>query len=263
MGAVCSIHNDTVDETVMVYIGVNTKVLQPLLWSITGLATALSGGVAVGTFPAAVSVTVAGEAVMVSVSAITAAAGGLVSASNFVLEALQTKLVNDLTKGGYHKLLPGQTYTTQKLSPALNLRVWLVRIHKTENAILIKRCDSSVWTGTKPGSANIYRVRDKLQFRHWKSHETIPTNYQYIPKETQQHGTEEEEEKKEQHTQEHQDHGHDSEDHEFTILNSGMVHCQCKIVETTHWPEETNGDGQHQPLDDSDAWVQVDAVTDK
>jgi hypothetical protein len=63
-----------------------------------------------GSLPAAVSVTVATDlTLMVSVGTLTSVAGGLVSASNFVLDRLQTQLVNDLTKGGYHKCLPGQT----------------------------------------------------------------------------------------------------------------------------------------------------------
>ena len=52
MGAHCSIHNDTPNETVMVFVGVNTKVIQPLLLGITGAATIWSGGVALGTVPA-------------------------------------------------------------------------------------------------------------------------------------------------------------------------------------------------------------------
>ena len=249
MGAYCSIHNDTSDETVMVYIGVNTKVLQPILWSITGLATVMSGGVALGSLPAMVSLTVAGEmTLVVSVSTLTAAAGGLVSASNFVLEQLQTRLVNDLTKGGYHKCLPGQTYTTAKVSPALNLRAWLVRIQRTPQAIIIKRCSASVWSGSKPGSQSVYRVLDKKTFPKWTKHETIPIQYQFLPEEVgmasimsvDSIGDSPEmpaKQKKQEET--------------FTLVDTGIADVQCKVVEAK---EADDGD-------DDDAWIQIDAVT--
>lgn len=251
MGAYVSVHNDTSDETVMVFVGVNTKVLQPLLWSITGVATAMSGGVALGSLPATVSLTVAGEMTLaVSVSTLTAAAGGLVSASNFILDQLQTKLVNDLTKGGYHKCLPGQTYTTPKLSPALNLRAWLVRIQRTPEAIIIKRCSASVWTGGKPGSQSVYRVLDKHTFPKWTKHETIPIKYQHMPEEvgsTSMMSTASGDsgfglvnsKRKEEET--------------FTLLDSGMAGVKCKVVESN---QEENGE------DDEDAWIQVDAVSE-
>jgi hypothetical protein len=219
MGAHCSIHNDTVDETVMVFVGANTKVLQPLLWSITGVATAVSGGVAMGSLPAVVRV---GGQALLSVNALTTAAGGVVSASHFVLDHLQTKLVSDLTKGGYHKCLPGQTYTTPPVTPGLNMRAWLVRIQKTDRHLLIQRCDASVWSG------HDYRVMDKRQFRHWKSQETIPL---VAIKQPTSHNVLE-------------------EDEDYTLLESDMLPCHCKIVEqgTNDW-------------NDDEAWIQVDTVT--
>lgn len=190
MGAHCSIHNDTLDETVMVFVGVNTKVLQPLLYAITGAATLLSGGVAMGSVApiltlgggstaTAATVAAAGEVALLTLSipvaTITAAAGGIVSASNYCLDKFQTQLVTDLTKGGYHTCLPGQTYTSSAVTPALNLRAWLVRIQRTPQAIIIKRCSGSVWSGRKPGQHSLYRVLDKSVFRQWtKHHGSIP-----------------------------------------------------------------------------------------
>jgi hypothetical protein len=243
MGAHCSIHNDTLDETVMVFIGVNTKVLQPLLWSITGMATVVSGGVAIGSLPAVVRVSMlGGQAMMLSVNAMTAAAGGMVSASNYVLDALQTRLVQDLTKGGYHKCLPGQTYTLSGVTPGLNLRAWLVRIQKTETSIFIQRCDASVWTG------NVYRVMDQVQFRHWKSQETIPLLRQ--PTTNNNNSTEED--------------PCLTEDGDFTLLESDMVQCHYNVLETTTGATSTCSKTNHDHHDDDDndeTWIQVDTVT--
>jgi hypothetical protein len=111
--------------------------------------------------------------VSVSVSAISSAAGALVSASNWVLDTLQNKFVADLSEGGYQKLLPGQTFTTSQKTIGLNLRTWVIRIQKTEKAILIRRANSSVWTGATNGNTNIYNVTDKKYFKNWRT-ETIP-----------------------------------------------------------------------------------------
>lgn len=255
MGAHCSIHNDTQDETVMVYVGVNTKVLQPILWSITGAATLLSGGVALGSVPGILSVSVATGAeaaavISISVSTLTAAAGGFVSATNFVLEQLQTQLVNDLAKGGYHKLLPGQTYTTQKLTAGLNLRAWVVRIQKTEQAIIMKRCDASVWSGAKPGSRTLYRVLDKSVFSHWTNHETIPIRYEHCPQEIGDSKGDSEA---------------DEEDGQYAVLDSGMVNCQCTLVEEravrTEMIIDEDGAWDFVDTDLQNEWVQVDTRT--
>jgi hypothetical protein len=62
---------------------------------------------------------------------------------------LQNNFVADFSKGGYHKLLPGQTFTTsQKTTLGLNLRVWVIRIQTTEQAIIIQRSKSS--SGREP-----------------------------------------------------------------------------------------------------------------
>ena len=127
-------------------------------------------------------VTVAGSTLVVSVSAVTAATGGIVSATNYVLDKVQNTVVNDLAKGGYHKIMPGQTYTTGRMTSSLNLRAWLVRIKKTHHSILIRRSDSSVWTGSTSRNNNIYNVLDNHYFSTWKT-ETIPINVQ-IPTET-------------------------------------------------------------------------------
>ena len=282
MGAYCSIHNDTQDETVMVYVGVNTKVLQPILWSITGAATLLSGGVAMGSVPGILSVTIAGEAsVLISVSTLTAAAGGFVSATNFVLEQLQTQLVNDLAKGGYHKLLPGQTYTTQKLTPGLNLRAWIVRIQKTDHAIIIKRGDASVWSGPKPGSRAVYRVLDKRVFSQWTNHETIPIGYEHCPQEI---STEEDADNNaavDTHKGNVTTHNmpwlkHET-DEPFTLLDSGRINCHFTVVETKEEPfqlssrstldkstflGETNDDDAWDLVDTDlqNEWVQIDTA---
>jgi len=185
MGAHCSIHNDTPNETVMVFVGVNTKVIQPLLLGITGAATIWSGGVALGTVPATTTLlggtataTVTGATAVggeIAVATITAVAGGFVSASNYCLDRYCLKLVHDLTKGGYHTLLPGQSFTSKSVSPGLNLRAWLVRIHRTPHSIEIKRCSGSVWSALRPGENKVYRVLDKTVFRTWTKHyESIP-----------------------------------------------------------------------------------------
>lgn len=158
------------------------QVLKPILWTITGMATFLSGGVAWGAVPGVLSLSVAEYTLVVSVSTITAAAGGLVSATNWVLDSVQTKLVADLAKGGYHKLLPGQTYTSRKTSLSLNMRAWVVRIQRTPDAIIIRRCNTSVWSGPTYGSNNTYNVMDKKCFSNWRN-ETIPIRAE-IPKET-------------------------------------------------------------------------------
>ena len=76
--------------------------------------------------------------ILVSMSSLTTAANGLVTASTYLLETCQTKLVADLTKGGYHKVLPGQTYTTRHWLPvATNLRAWVIRIQSSESSILV------------------------------------------------------------------------------------------------------------------------------
>ena len=46
MGSYCSIHNDTRDETVLVYVGANPHVIKPILWTLSGFATMLSGAAA-------------------------------------------------------------------------------------------------------------------------------------------------------------------------------------------------------------------------
>jgi len=85
MGSYCSIHNDTRDETVMVYLGANTELIKPLLIAISGLATAASSGAAWGVIPRIVGTVTVGAAdttLVVSVGALTAAASGVVSAKH-------------------------------------------------------------------------------------------------------------------------------------------------------------------------------------
>ena len=251
MGANCSIHNDTSDETVMVFVGVNTKVVQPILWSVAALATAASGGVAMGSVPAMITLgTAAGElSVAVSVSTLTAAAGGFVSASNFVLDQLQTQLVHDLTKGGYHKCLPGQTYTTCKLSPALNLRAWVVRISRTDKAIIIQRCSASVWTG------NTDNVLNKTTFPKWTKHETIPIQFEHTPTEVGMMTTS----SSFNNSLANNSAGKEREADSFILLDSGIPGVQCKVVE-----ENNNKDcdrvKEGDEKNNDDAWIQIDAV---
>eukprot|EP00957_Ditylum_brightwellii_P021301 1606710-Ditylum_brightwellii.AAC.1 len=79
MGSYCSIHNDTQDKTVMVYLGANTKSIKPLLIAISGLATAASSGAVWGVIPRIVGTITVGAAnttLVMSVGALTAAASG-------------------------------------------------------------------------------------------------------------------------------------------------------------------------------------------
>jgi hypothetical protein len=135
MGSYCSIHNDTKDETVMVYVGANPKVIKPILWSISGLAALLSGAASMG---------------------------------------------------GYQKLLPGQTFSTRQNMLGLNLRAWIIRIQKTDQAVVIRRANSSVWTGATIGSTNIYKVTNKKYFKNWRT-ETIPVEV-HIESQTESDG---------------------------------------------------------------------------
>mmetsp|Transcript_25863 Transcript_25863/g.37917 ORF Transcript_25863/g.37917 Transcript_25863/m.37917 type:complete len:238 (-) Transcript_25863:219-932(-) len=185
MGSYCSIHNDTRDETVMVYLGANTKLIKPLLIAISGLATAASSGAAWGVIPRIVGTVTVGAAdttLVVSVGALAAAASGVVSATNWALDRTQNKIVADFSRGGYHKILPGQTYTSHKRALALNLRAWVVRIQQTPDAIIIRRSDASVWTGSVDGSNVNYNVMDRKHFSKWRT-ETIPIRIQ-VPSET-------------------------------------------------------------------------------
>jgi hypothetical protein len=187
MGSHCSIHNDTKDETVMIYVGANPKVIKPILWSISGLAALLSGAASMGVIGVtAAEWVVAEQTLMVSVSAMSSAAGALVSASNWVLDTVQNKFVADFSNGGYHKLLPGQTFTTSQKTLGLNLRAWIIRIQKTEQAIIIRRANSSVWTGATNGSTNTYNVTNKKYFKNWRT-ETIPVEV-HIESQTESDG---------------------------------------------------------------------------
>mmetsp|Transcript_18219 Transcript_18219/g.21034 ORF Transcript_18219/g.21034 Transcript_18219/m.21034 type:complete len:259 (-) Transcript_18219:38-814(-) len=196
MGSFCSIHNDTKDETVMVYLGFNTKVIKPLLWTITAAATAISTGVASGMIPGVVGITTtttaaAAAEIVISVKILTAMAGGFVSTTNWYLDRVQNQIVADLSKGGYTKLLPGQTFTSQRYRAiGLNLRAWVIRIQKTEHSILLRRTSASVFTGTMPGSISVYpiiasastsvRQSGNSVFKKWRT-ETIPIK-ETIPK---------------------------------------------------------------------------------
>ena len=115
MGSYCSIHNDTRDETVLVYVGANPQVIKPVLWTLSGFATMLSGAAAWGIISATVvELSLASYSVAITASTIASATGTFVSATNWALESLQNKFVVDFTKAGYSKLLPGQTYTTRR-----------------------------------------------------------------------------------------------------------------------------------------------------
>uniref|UniRef100_A0A7S4JN49 Uncharacterized protein n=1 Tax=Odontella aurita TaxID=265563 RepID=A0A7S4JN49_9STRA len=177
----CSIHNDTDDETVMVFLGANTKVIKAVFWTITGLATLASGAASWGAVQLTSKVaelTVAEYTIAISASTVATAAGGIVSAAKWVLEEVQNKMVVDLTKGGYSKLLPGQTYTSGKLPMSLNMRVWVVRIKQTESSIIVRRSNCSVWSG------QTIRVMDKQSFGKWRV-EVIPVSMDTcLPKET-------------------------------------------------------------------------------
>mmetsp|Transcript_37642 Transcript_37642/g.82448 ORF Transcript_37642/g.82448 Transcript_37642/m.82448 type:complete len:224 (-) Transcript_37642:317-988(-) len=165
MGSYCSIHNDTPDETVMVYVGANPQVIKPVLWTLSGFATMLSGAAAWGIINATiVEMAVAQYTVVVTASAIASATGGLVSATNWALESLQNKLVADLSRGGYSKLLPGQLYTTGRKPVAFNMRCWIIRIRREENAIVIQRSNASVWTSRRPGGIATHNVTDRTLF---------------------------------------------------------------------------------------------------
>mmetsp|Transcript_38932 Transcript_38932/g.71921 ORF Transcript_38932/g.71921 Transcript_38932/m.71921 type:complete len:223 (-) Transcript_38932:416-1084(-) len=172
MSSRCSIHNDTDGETVMVYLGANTKVVKAIFWTITSLATLASGAAAWGSVQLTSKVaelTIAEYTIAISASTVATAAGSLVSAAKWVLEEVQNKMVADLTKGGYSKVLPGHAYTSGKLPPSLNMRVWVVRIQKTESSIIVQRANCSVWSG------QTLRVMDKGSFARWKV-ETIPVS---------------------------------------------------------------------------------------
>jgi hypothetical protein len=176
MGSYCSIHNDTKDETILVYVGANPQVIKPILWSISGVAALFSGAASMGVIGVTVTKwAVAEQTLVVSVSAMASAAGALVSASNWVLDTVQNKFVADFSKGGYQKLLPGQTFTTSRKTPMVcfNLRAWVIRIQKTEKAIIIRRANSSVWTGATNGGTNTYHVTNQKYFTNWRM-ETIP-----------------------------------------------------------------------------------------
>ena len=174
MGSYCSIHNDTHDETVMVYVGANPQVIKPILWTLSGFATVLSGAAAWGIVNATiVEMAVARYTVVVTASALASATGGLVSATNFALESLQSRLVADLSRGGYTKLLPGQSYTTGRKPVALNMRCWIMRIKREENAIVMERSNASVWTSRRPGGIATHNVTDRKLFRKCRI-ETIP-----------------------------------------------------------------------------------------
>eukprot|EP00565_Helicotheca_tamesis_P004635 CAMPEP_0185731312 /NCGR_PEP_ID=MMETSP1171-20130828/12541_1 /TAXON_ID=374046 /ORGANISM="Helicotheca tamensis, Strain CCMP826" /LENGTH=229 /DNA_ID=CAMNT_0028400549 /DNA_START=172 /DNA_END=861 /DNA_ORIENTATION=+ len=173
----------------MVYIGYNSKVIKPVLLAISGLATAASSGAAYGIIPRiAGTITVGGTAaaaettLVVTVGALTAAASGVVSATNYALDKVQNRVVSDFSRGGYHKLLPGQTFTSAKYSPSFNLRAWVVRIQQTNDAIIIRRADASVWTGAANGSNVNYNVMDRTYFTKWRT-ETIPIRV-HVPTET-------------------------------------------------------------------------------
>lgn len=174
MGSYCSIHNDTEDETVMVYVGANPKVIKPILYTLSGFATMLSGAAAWGIINAKiVEMAVAEYTLVITASAVASATGGFVSSINWALESLQNKLVTDLSRGGYSKLLPGQTYTTGRKPIALNMRAWVIRIRRLENAIVIQRANSSVWTSRRPGGITTYSITDREVFSKWRT-ESIP-----------------------------------------------------------------------------------------
>ena len=177
MGSYCSIHNDTRDETVLVYIGVNPQVIKPILYTLSGFATIISGAAAYGIISATVvELSLASYSVVITASTIASATGSLVSATNWALESLQNKFVVDFTKAGYSKLLPGQTYTTQRKPLGLNMRAWVIRIQKRDNCIAIQKANGSVFSGRRPGKISTYRVTDRKIFRQWRD-ELIPIEF--------------------------------------------------------------------------------------
>lgn len=94
MGSYCSVHNDTRDETVLVYVGANPHVIKPILWTLSGFATMLSGAAAWGIISATVvELSLASYSVVITASTIASATGSFVSATNWALESLQNKFV--------------------------------------------------------------------------------------------------------------------------------------------------------------------------
>jgi hypothetical protein len=177
MGSYCSIHNDTRDETVLVYVGANPQVIKPVLWTLSGFATMLSGAAAWGIISATVvELSLASYSVAITASTIASATGTFVSATNWALESLQNKFVVDFTKAGYSKLLPGQTYTTRRKPLGLNMRAWVIRIQKRDNCIVIQKANASVFSSRRPGKISTYRVTDRRVFRNWRD-EVIPIEF--------------------------------------------------------------------------------------
>ena len=177
MGSYCSIHNDTRDETVLVYVGVNPQVIKPLLYTLSGFATIISGAAAYGIISATVvELSLASYSVVITASTIASATGSFVSATNWALESLQNKFVVDFTKAGYSKLLPGQTYTTRRKPLGLNMRAWVIRIQKRDNCIVIQKSNASVFSSRRPGKISTYRITDRKVFRQWRD-ELIPIEF--------------------------------------------------------------------------------------
>jgi len=177
MGSYCSIHNDTRDETVLVYVGANPQVIKPVLWTLSGFATMLSGAAAWGIISATVvELSLASYSVAITASTIASATGTFVSATNWALESLQNKFVVDFTKAGYSKLLPGQTYTTRRKPLGLNMRAWVIRIQKRDNCIVIQKANASVFSSRRQGKISTYRVTDRRVFRNWRD-EVIPIEF--------------------------------------------------------------------------------------
>lgn len=173
MGSYCSIHNDTRDETVLVYVGANPAVIKPILWTLSGFATMLSGAAAWGIISATVvELSLASYSVVITASTIASATGSFVSATNWALESLQNKFVVDFTKAGYTKLLPGQTYTTRRKPVGFNMRAWVIRIHRRDNCVVIQKANGSVFSSRRPGKISMYRITGR-EFRNWRD-EVIP-----------------------------------------------------------------------------------------
>ena len=177
MGSYCSIHNDTRDETVLVYVGANPHVIKPILWTLSGFATMLSGAAAWGIISATVvELSLASYSVVITASTIASATGSFVSATNWALESLQNKFVVDFTKAGYTKLLPGQTYTTRRKPAGLNMRAWVIRIQRRDNCIVIQKANGSVFSSRRPGKISTCRITDRRVFRNWRD-EVIPIEF--------------------------------------------------------------------------------------
>lgn len=177
MGSYCSIHNDTRDETVLVYVGANPQVIKPILYTLSAFATLISGAAAYGIISATVvELSLASYSVVITASTIASATGSFVSATNWALESLQNKFVVDFTKAGYSKLLPGQTYTTRRKPLGLNMRAWVIRIQKRDNCIAIQKANASVFSSHRPGKISTYRVTDRKVFRQWRD-ELIPIEF--------------------------------------------------------------------------------------